>query len=145
MRLTTFTDYCFRVLIYVGTRSEKAVTISEIAQHYGISRNHVMKAVFRLNQSGHLVTRRGKGGGMRLALDPVDINIGALVREMESDFALVECFAPGACTCRIMPACVLRTALSEALDAFLDVLDGYTLADLLRSKPELARLLALPG
>lgn len=144
MRLTTFTDYCLRVLTYVGTKDESAVTTNEIARHYDISRNHVMKAVFRLSQCGYLATTRGKGGGMRLAMAPDKINVGALIREMEDNSVLVECFQQHDCNCRIAPACVLRTALYQALNAFLAVLDGYTLADLLRPKGELAKLLTLP-
>ncbi len=145
MRLTTFTDYCLRVLTYVGTKGESATTIDEVAQHYDISRNHIMKVVLRLGQCGYLATTRGKGGGMRLAMDPGKINIGALIRQVETDLALVECFEAGDCNCRIAPACVLRSALGKALDAFLAVLDGYTLADLLRPKADLARLLAIPA
>ena len=139
MRLTTFTDYCLRVLTYVGTKDEGAVTIGEIAKHYSISRNHVMKVVFRLGQCGYLTTTRGKGGGMRLAMAPSEINIGTLVRQMETDIDLVECFETGNNACQIMPACVLRGALHQALGAFLAVLDKYTLADLLRPKAVLSR------
>ncbi|HMM15458.1 MAG TPA: Rrf2 family transcriptional regulator [Parvibaculum sp.] len=145
MRLTTFTDYCLRVLTYVGMKDEKVATIEEVSRHYGISRNHVMKVVLRLSQLGYLATSRGKGGGMRLAMEPAKINIGVLVRQMEDDIILVECFQGDGCTCRIAPACVLRTALHEALDAFLAVLDSYTLADLLQPRAKLAKLLSLPA
>lgn len=144
MRLTTFTDYCLRVLIYVGTRDQSVATIDEIARHYAISHNHVMKVVFRLGQCGYLVTTRGKGGGMRLAMDPTEIGLGDLIREVEPDMVLAECFEAGEVNCRIAPACVLRSVLHEALDAFTAVLDRHTLADLLRPGSELTRLLALP-
>lgn len=145
MRLTTFTDYCLRVLMYAGTKGDELATIDEIAASFDISRNHLMKVVFRLGQLGYLTTVRGKGGGMRLARDPAEINLGRLVRETEEDMALVECFdgPPGAC--RIEPACVLRKALGEALEAFLAVLDDYTLADLLAPRSALATLLAMPS
>lgn len=145
MRLTTFTDYCLRVLMYAGTKGDELATIDEIAASFDISRNHLMKVVFRLGQLGYLTTVRGKGGGMRLARDPAEINLGRLVRETEEDMALVECFdgPPGAC--RIEPACVLRKALGEALEAFLAVLDDYTLADLLAPRSALATLLATPS
>jgi Rrf2 family nitric oxide-sensitive transcriptional repressor len=141
MRLTTFTDYCLRVLMHVGARPDDLVNIDEIAAGYGISRNHLMKVVFRLGQLGYLETVRGKGGGMRLAKAPEQVNLGALVRQTEEDLALVECFPGGARGCRIAPVCVLRQALGEALDAFLGVLDGYTLADLLKPRRRIAQLL----
>lgn len=145
MRLTTFTDYCLRVLMYVGTKGDEIATIDEIAASYGISRNHLMKVVFRLGQLGYLATVRGKGGGMRLARDPAEINLGDLVRQTEEDMALVACFEGPPGMCRIAPACVLRRALGEALDAFLAVLDDYTLADLLAPRTALATLLRLPA
>lgn len=144
MRLTTFTDYCLRVLMYVATKGDELSTIDEIADGYGISRNHLMKVVFRLGQLGYLTTVRGKGGGMRLAGPPSEINLGTLVRQTEDDMALVECFQGGGRACRIEPACVLKKALGEALAAFLSVLDTYTLADLLRPRRWLVELLRLP-
>jgi Rrf2 family nitric oxide-sensitive transcriptional repressor len=144
MRLTTFTDYCFRTLIYVALKHDELATIDEIAEHYGINRNHLVKVVFRLGQLGYLDTLRGKGGGVRLAKDPAKINLGTLVRDTEDDLALVECFRGRDSLCVIEPACVLKTALQQALRAFLEALDGYTIADLLTPSRRLARLLALP-
>lgn len=133
MRLNTFTDYCLRTLMYVGAKGEALATIDEIAAAYGISRNHLMKVVLRLGQLGYLETVRGKGGGMRLALAPGDINLGAVVRSMESDFQLVECFGP-ANQCVITRQCRLTSVLHGALDSFMAHLDQYTLADLLPGK-----------
>ena len=144
MRLTTFTDYCLRALIYVALKDGEIATIDEIAERHGINRNHLVKVVFRLGQLGYLDTMRGKGGGVRLAEDPAKINLGRLVRETEEDMALVECFQDGDCLCVIEPVCVLRKALHQALAAFLKTLDGYTIADLLKPGRSLARLLALP-
>ena len=144
MRLTTFTDYCLRTLIYVALKRDERATIDEIAEHYGINRNHLVKVVFRLGQLGYLDTLRGKGGGIRLAKDPAEIKLGALVRETEDDLALVECFRGRDSRCVIEPVCVLKTALQQALRAFLEALDGYTIADLLTPSRRLARLLALP-
>lgn len=144
MRLTTFTDYCLRVLTYVGTKNDGPSTIDEIANHYEISRNHVMKVVLRLGQCGYLITSRGKGGGMRLGIAPEDINLGALIRQVETDTILVECFECGGGNCRIATACAMRPILHEAIEAFFSVLDRYTMADLLVPKSDLARLLALP-
>jgi Rrf2 family nitric oxide-sensitive transcriptional repressor len=141
MRLTTFTDYCLRVLMHVGAKSDALATIDEIAESYDISRNHLMKVVFRLGQLGYLETVRGKGGGMRLAKAPEQINLGTLVRQTEEDLALVECFQGGNQQCRIASVCILREALGEALAAFLTVLDGYTLADLLKPRRRIAQLL----
>ncbi len=141
MRLTTFSDHCLRVLIYVGIEPDRRVTIDEIAERYGISRNHLMKVVFRLGQLGYLETVRGKGGGFRLKVDPVDINIGTLVRETEEDMQLVECFGEGS-LCAIEPACVLRNTLGKALGAFMSVLDEMTLADLIQPRARATALSA---
>lgn len=145
MRLTTFTDYCLRALTFVALKGDEPTTIDEIAQRYGISRNHLVKVVFRLGQLGYLQTSRGKGGGIRLAGDPAKLSLGKLVRQTEQDCALVECFEARDCRCVIEPDCVLKTALRAALDAFFAVLDDYTLADLVKPRRNLARLLALPA
>ena len=146
MRLTTFTDYSLRVLMFVAVKNGGRTTIDEIARGYGISRNHLMKVVFRLGQLGYLATVRGKGGGVTLAKPPEAINIGALVRQTEDDLAIVECFQKGEARagCAIQPACVLRNALGEAVRAFVAVLDSYTLADLIGPRRRLAKLLELP-
>lgn len=145
MRLTTFTDYCLRALIFVALKGDEATTIDEIAEHHKINRNHLVKVVFRLGQLGYLQTSRGKGGGIRLANDPAKLNLGKLIRQTEQEFALVECFEERDCLCVIEPACVLKGALRTALAAFFEVLDGYTLADLVKPGRNLARLLAVPG
>jgi Rrf2 family transcriptional regulator, nitric oxide-sensitive transcriptional repressor len=141
MRLTTFTDYCLRVLTYVGLKDGELATIDEIAERYAINRHHVVKVVFRLGQLGYLDTIRGKGGGFRLAKDPAEVNLSALVRQTEEDLAIVECFQEDGCDWVIEPACVLRKALREALDAFFATLERYTLADLLTPSRSLRRLL----
>lgn len=145
MRLTAFTDYCLRALIFVALKGDQATTIDEIAQRHGINRNHLVKVVFRLGQLGYLHTSRGKGGGIRLAKDPAELNLGKLVRQTEQGGALVECFQARDCRCVIEPACVLKGALRAALDAFFAVLDDYTLADLVTPRRNLARLLELPA
>jgi Rrf2 family transcriptional regulator, nitric oxide-sensitive transcriptional repressor len=145
MRLTAFTDYCLRALIFVALKGEELATIDEIAERYRINRNHLVKVVFRLSQLGYLHTLRGKGGGIRLADDPAKLNLGRLVRQTEQDFSLVECFKERDCLCPIAAACVLKSALRAALEAFFAVLDGYTLADLIRPRRSLARLLSLPA
>ncbi len=144
MRLTLFTDYCLRVLIYAGLNAERRVTIDEIAERYDISRNHLMKVVFRLGQLGYLETVRGKGGGFQLKVDPRQINIGRLVRETEDDLQIVECFGENS-LCVIEPACQLRLTLGKALGAFLAVLDQATLDEFLKPRRELMRLLDGPA
>jgi Rrf2 family nitric oxide-sensitive transcriptional repressor len=143
MRLTTFSDYSFRVLIYLGAAPEELATIDRISAAYGVSSNHLMKVVHRLAQLGYIETVRGKGGGMRLARPPGAINVGEVLRATEDGFDLVECMDDEG-DCRISRTCVLRHALGEARDAFLKVLDGYTLADLLAPARPLAKVLLAP-
>jgi Rrf2 family nitric oxide-sensitive transcriptional repressor len=142
MRLTLWTDYALRTLIFVGAKGGRLATIAEIAESFDISKAHLMKVVNRLGQQGYLDTVRGKGGGMRLARSPAEIRVGAIVRETEEDLAVMGCLAePG--FCRIEGCCVLRQALREATLAFLRTLDGYTLADLLSPGKRLAASLGL--
>ena len=142
MRLTVYTDFSLRVLMYVALHPERLPTIGEIASSYGISRNHLMKVVYELGLAGYVVTLRGKNGGLRLARAPQEIVLGEVVRRTEPDMALVPCFEPIAAPCAITPACILRRALYEARAAFLEVLDGYTLADLVENRALLNPLLA---
>lgn len=142
MRLTLYTDYSLRVLLYLGARNiEDLSTIKEISDAYGISKNHLMKVTHELGKLGYIETVRGRGGGIRLALKPEDIVIGKLVRQTEEDFYLVDCFNPESVGCIISPVCSLKGALNKALHAYIAVLDEYTLADFLHSKEELAALL----
>jgi Rrf2 family nitric oxide-sensitive transcriptional repressor len=135
MKLTQYTDYSLRVLMYLGFKDGPA-TISEIAERYDISRNHVVKVAHQLGLLGYLQTVRGKGGGLRLARPAAEINVGAVIRDMEN-LELVECLGENN-TCVLSPPCVLRSALQDALKAFLATLDGYTLADLI-DPPQKAR------
>lgn len=143
MRITSYTDYSLRTLIYVALKGNEISTIREIAENYNISKSHLMKVVQELNRRGYLQAVRGKNGGLRLNGQPKDINIGKLVRETEQDFALVECFNGDGCN--LTPACRLKGVLQQALNAFLAVLDEYTLADLLpaSSRRELIRILGI--
>lgn len=142
MRLTLYTDYSLRVLMYLGVRGQQyQATIQEIADTYNISKNHLMKVTHQLGQLGLIETVRGRGGGIRLAHDPKDINIGAVVRKTEEDFHLVECFDPKNNLCKIAPECQLKNALNEALQAYLKVLDSYYLGDFLHATEGLLALL----
>ncbi|MCG8692022.1 MAG: Rrf2 family transcriptional regulator [Minwuiales bacterium] len=145
MRLTMYSDYAMRVLMYLALRRPELCTIQEIADAYGISKNHLMKVAYQLGLSGWIETVRGRGGGLRLARDPAEVRLGDVVRVTEEDFRLVECFDPDSDTCRITPACRLQGVLREAGRAFIDVLDGYTLADLVDRPRALARLLDIPA
>lgn len=135
MRLTRYTDYALRVLIYLGARPEKLCSISEISRAYDISQNHLMKVVNDLVNAGYLESTRGRFGGIKLARPPVEINVGAVIRHTEDGFDLVDC---GRCV--IAPACGLTGVLRKALSAFLAVLDDYTLADLIMKPVELEQL-----
>lgn len=143
MYITRYTDYSLRVLLYLALKKEEQSTIREIAESYGISKNHLMKVVQELNIKGYIVAQRGKNGGLRLNGDAKNINIGTLVRETEQD-ALVDCFK-GGIGCVITPACHLKMIFVEALEAFFKTLDQYSLADLLPKKhqSELLKLLQI--
>jgi len=136
MRLTRYTDYAMRTLLYLGARPGAVCSIAKIAQRYGISQNHLMKVVNELGRAGFVTALRGRAGGIRLARPAADINVGAVVRHMEEDFELADC---GRCV--IAPACGLNSVLDEALSAFLAVLDRYSLADLLGPRQAMLRLL----
>ena len=142
MRLTTYADYSFRVLMRLALHSEDLVTIADIARVYGISEHHLMKVVHQLGLAGYIETVRGHGGGLRLARAPHEINVGEVVRRTEPDFGLVACFRKDE-SCVITRACTLNRVLDEALEAFLAVLDRYTLTDLLEKRASLASLLGV--
>lgn len=142
MRLTMYTDFSLRVLMYIGAKEKAELsTILEISNAYGISKNHLMKVTYELGKLGLIETIRGRGGGIRLALLPEEITIGAVVRKTEDDFNLVECFNCTTNRCVITPVCKLRNVLHQALDAYITVLDQYTLKDLLSNKEELGAIL----
>ena len=144
MRLTLYTDYSLRVLLYLGVKgNDRLSTIQEIANAYNISKNHLMKVTHELGQMGLIETIRGRGGGIRLHINPEEINIGQVVRRTEEDFHMVECFDRENNLCKISPVCQLKFALNEALIAYLQVLDRYTLADFLLSKDDMYQLLGL--
>ena len=142
MRLTLHTDYSLRVLIYVGVADGELVTINEIAKTFDISKQHLMKVVNSLSQKGYLATMRGRGGGIRLSRPTHDINVGEVVRQTEETLGVVGCLEQRG-YCPIQRVCSLRGVFDEATQAFLTVLDGYTLADLIEPRRALSSLLLL--
>jgi Rrf2 family nitric oxide-sensitive transcriptional repressor len=142
VRLTVYTDYSLRVLMFLAVKGDELATIAEIAKAYGVSKNHLMKVVHQLGVAGYVETVRGKGGGLRLARPAQEIVLGEVVRRTEPDMALVPCFEPDGASCTIFSGCVLKGVLGEARDAFLTVLDRRTLAELVRPRAALQKILA---
>ncbi|HSQ04192.1 MAG TPA: Rrf2 family transcriptional regulator [Burkholderiales bacterium] len=141
MQLTRYTDYALRVLIYLAYKDQALSTIGEISQIYGVSENHLMKIVHGLGKLGYVATLRGKGGGLKLGRPPEQIRLGDVVRDCEETLALVECLADGyAGDCRLVSNCKLKTVLSDAQRAFFDLLDQYTLKDLVAKRATFAKV-----
>ncbi|MGZ3181858.1 MAG: Rrf2 family transcriptional regulator [Telluria sp.] len=146
MRLTSFTDFSLRTLMYLAMNRDRLVTVQDIAEDHGIARNHLTKVVHQLGQLGYVETVRGRNGGLRLGREPEDIVIGEVVRHTETDFAMAACFDGGSGGCMYSPACVLKNTLAAATAAFLQVLDGVTLADMVRREvPKQAAHGKVPG
>lgn len=143
MKLTAFTDYSLRVLIYLAAEPTRRATIAEVAATFAISENHLTKVVHFLGQQGWLANVRGKGGGMQLALEARHIVVGRVVRATEGAALPAECFGEDADHCTIVKICRLRGVMKEAVDAFHAVLDRYTLADLVHNRERLAQVLML--
>jgi len=144
MRLTIYTDYALRTLIYLAADKNRLCSIGDIADSYRISKHHLMKVAQELAAGGFIETIRGNGGGIRLAKSAQSIRVGDVVRRTEADMFLVGCFDPDGRGCRIEPACRLQAALHEALESFMQVLDGYTIADLTSNKrSQLSNLLGI--
>ncbi|HET8610753.1 MAG TPA: Rrf2 family transcriptional regulator [Burkholderiales bacterium] len=131
MRLTRFTDYALRVLMFVGRQRERTCTMSEIAAYYQISLEHLRKVVHRMAKLGYLNTSRGKGGGIVLARNPATIHIGDVIVAMEEDMNIVDCYAMD---CVLLPGCSLKTALDRGARAFVAAMNEFTLADLLANR-----------
>ncbi|CAA7625174.1 Rrf2 family transcriptional regulator [Magnetospirillum sp. UT-4] len=137
MRLTLHTDYALRVLVHVGLHTHRLVTITEIAECHGISKNHLTKVVHQLGRSGFLETVRGKYGGVRLQVEPDAIRLGDFVRRVEEDFAIARCLRegmPAEESCRLAGSCVAKTAFSQGIAAFFQTLDRFTLADMIAAE-----------
>ncbi|MBS1191136.1 MAG: transcriptional regulator, BadM/Rrf2 family [Rhodocyclaceae bacterium] len=144
MRLSTFSDYSLRVLMYLGLQPGRLATISEIAEAYGISEAHLMKVIHHLGRSGFVETVRGKGGGVRLGRAPQDIVLGDVVRRTENDTGLAGCHSETK-SCRLKDVCRLTAILDEALKNLYLVLDGYTVADLVEPGGPLTQAIRFPA
>ncbi|MCG5073826.1 Rrf2 family transcriptional regulator [Paraburkholderia tagetis] len=146
MRLTDYTDYSLRVMLYLALRRDRLSTIQEISDAYSISKNHLMKVVQRLGELGWVDTIRGRNGGLRLGSNSLELSVGTVVRQTESDFALVGCFPDEngeRRSCVIEPQCRLKHALAAAREAFLAELDRHTIGELAQPAGELTGLLGL--
>ena len=142
MKLTKFSDYSLRLLLYLALHPERVVSVREVSRAYGVSPHIIVKAVQLLVEQGLIVSVRGRQGGLRLAKEPSEINVGAVVRSTEPTLDLVECFDLATNTCPIEPACGLKSVLTEAQRAFFGVLNEHTLADFVPRAPALIRLLS---
>jgi Rrf2 family nitric oxide-sensitive transcriptional repressor len=145
MKLTTFTDYSLRVLMYLATDPDRRATVAEICAAFDVKANHLTKVVHHLGRHGWVSTVRGKGGGLTLARLPEAIRLGDVVRETEAPDLPAECFSSRGRPCAIVGQCRLKGVLAQALEAFYAVLDGYTLADITANRQGLAQLLRLPA
>jgi Rrf2 family nitric oxide-sensitive transcriptional repressor len=134
MRLTQFTDYSLRVLIYLALQPGKRTTIDQLTSAYGVSRHHIRSVVHHLAKLGYIDSTQGKGGGMVLAFKPEEVSLREIVENTENDFYVVDCFKPDSNNCPIEPICVLKQALSNASNHFLETLEKYTIADLINNK-----------
>ncbi len=143
MHLTRYTDFSLRVLLYLGLRPETRVSIDEITDFYDISRDHLIKVVNHLSKLGYIHTIRGRNGGIELAVDMGQIKVGEVVRKMEPNFHIVECFNPETNHCMVTPVCNLKHILSEANDAFLHVLDQYTLKEMVDNHDRAQQLISI--
>lgn len=144
MHLTRHTDFALRILIYLGVHRDAVIPVVNISRAFGISRNHLLKVQQKLTALGVVAVTRGRLGGLKLAKETKDISVGEVVRALEASLEVVECFNPATDTCAITPACGLKPILMTATEAFLDVLDRTTLADVIgQQRARLAEL--MPG
>lgn len=144
MYLTRQADYTMRLLIHLAVQPDSTATIQEIAERFDVSRNHLMKVANRAVRAGYVEAVRGRAGGLRLAKKPKEINVGQVLRATE-DWALVECFERSSNQCRVAGGCGLQVILKEAVEAFVGVLDKYSLADVVQRKAVLVQMLGWSG
>lgn len=141
MQLSLHADYACRVLIYLATSGREKASIDDIAKSFSVSQNHLVKVVHKLGMAGYIQTTRGRGGGLCLAKDPAEILVGRVIRDFEPHFDIVECFNLGKNTCPIVGSCGLKPWLKKATNAFLNTLDGVTLADIVKKNRRIATAL----
>jgi Rrf2 family nitric oxide-sensitive transcriptional repressor len=141
MKLTNFTDYSLRTLIYLASSDKELCTAREISECFNISWNHTVRVVHGLSKNGYVIGKKGKGGGITLAKNINEIIIGKVVRDVETNFNIVECLEPKNNNCIISPACILKNVILNARQAFLNELDKYTLLDIVKNKAALKRLI----
>jgi Rrf2 family nitric oxide-sensitive transcriptional repressor len=139
--MTLHTDYALRMLIYLAIHEPRTSTVNDVAESYGISRNHLLKVALKLKNLGLLATARGRSGGIRLAMEPEEINVGTVVRQLGDEFPAVECMRAGGRGCVLSPICRLKGIVREAMGAYLSVFDDYSLADLVANRSELMSIL----
>lgn len=144
MRLTAYTDFSLRTLIFLAMNREQLVTVQQIADAHGIAKNHLTKVVHRLGMLGYIDTVRGRNGGLRLGREPADINIGEVVRHTETDFHMASCFDPTSTGCMYSVSCALKGVLGKATAAFLEVLDSVTLEQMVIKEARKARAAGVP-
>ena len=142
MQLDKFTDFGLRILVTLAAKSPARIPTSAIAQIFALSEHHLSKVASELVRGGFVTSERGRGGGLTLACAASDINLGAVVRSLQSDKPVAPCFGADK-SCLILPTCGLRTPLAEAQEAFFAALDRYTLADVTVQKSALAGLLVM--
>lgn len=142
MKINSFSDYTLRTLMYLAVTDEATVTAHAVAERFEISFHHVAKVAQWLAQNGYVTATRGRHGGMKLALPPEDISVGAVMRGTEKGTAVVECMKPGPSACKFSPACILTSAIAEAQEAFFQVLDKKSLADITSNQNHLQQLLS---
>tara|TARA_B110000093_G_C12938493_1_gene396947 strand:- start:535 stop:960 length:426 start_codon:yes stop_codon:yes gene_type:complete len=140
MQLTKYTDLSLRVLMHLALQRDAISRIKDIAESYNVSRNHLVKVVHNLSTLGYIHSTQGRNGGIRLAVSPDDIVVGDIVRAVEPSLCLIDCESQ---QCPISSACLLKEALDEAMSTFLKTLDGYTVSDLVRNKPQLLKLIRI--
>ena len=139
MRITSFTDYGLRTLMYLACLPEGQLSsITEVSELYNASHNHMTKVIGQLRKSGYIEAQRGKGGGIRLAISPEQIRIGEVIRELENHQDGVDCTST---SCPLLPCCKLKGAISEAMDNFFNTMDKYTLSDFVKDKSMMSNIL----
>ncbi|MBL0372249.1 Rrf2 family transcriptional regulator [Rhizobium sp. KVB221] len=144
MQLTTFTDYGLRMLMYLAAQPEQQCSVREVADHYGISRNHLVKVAHRLSQLGFIDSTKGRGGGIRLSGEPASMRLGDIVLKLEPNMHIVECFDKSTNCCAITAICKAKDFFRQANQAFIDVLNKYTLSDTIVSGKSFLEIFALP-